>query len=179
VSCCELKLLLETCGGAWPCVPPNPTVRNKLLMLLAPFLRRWNYTRSLEQVCPVTHRLGEPPFSPWELVEQAVQRGLGSAGCGQRLFTLLAQRCPIVRCAVALVIRWVMNGRIFTSVLRLLGILQIGGGNKYLPPRQDVNAPDLYIPLMAAATYCLLSCFAAALHGKFKPEMMYSSVRLC
>lgn len=25
-------------------------VRNKLLMLLAPFLRRWNYTRVLEQV---------------------------------------------------------------------------------------------------------------------------------
>lgn len=76
-------------------------VRHKLLMLVAPFLRRWNYSRVLEQ---------------------------------------------------------------------------ISGGHKYLPPRQDVNAPDLYIPLMAAATYCLLMCLEAASRRIFKPELMTAAV---
>lgn len=53
---------------------------------------------------------------------------------------------------------------------------QISGGHKYLPPRQDVNAPDLYIPLMGAGTYCLLICLAAAQRRKFKPELMTSAV---
>lgn len=76
-------------------------VRAKLLMLVAPFLRRWTYTRVLEQ---------------------------------------------------------------------------IAGGHKYLPPRQDVNAPDLYIPLMGSGTYCLLICLAAAAKRKFKPDLMTSAV---
>lgn len=76
-------------------------VRHKLLMLVAPFLRRWTYSRVLEQ---------------------------------------------------------------------------ISGGHKYLPPRQDVNAPDLYIPLMAAATYCLLMCLEAASRHSFRPELMTSAV---
>ncbi len=54
--------------------------------------------------------------------------------------------------------------------------LQISGGHKYLPPRQDVNAPDLYIPLMGAGTYCLLICLAAAQRRKFKPELMTAAV---
>mmetsp|Transcript_16093 Transcript_16093/g.48203 ORF Transcript_16093/g.48203 Transcript_16093/m.48203 type:complete len:358 (-) Transcript_16093:1579-2652(-) len=76
-------------------------VRHKLLMLVAPFLRRWNYARVLEQ---------------------------------------------------------------------------ISGGHKYLPPRQDVNAPDLYIPLMAAGTYCILMCLEAAQRHAFKPDLMTSAV---
>ena len=54
--------------------------------------------------------------------------------------------------------------------------MQISGGHKYLPPKQDVNAPDLYIPAMAVGTYSLLVCFAAAAVGKFKPETMTSAV---
>ncbi|KAI3426106.1 hypothetical protein D9Q98_008485 [Chlorella vulgaris] len=58
---------------------------------------------------------------------------------------------------------------------------QISGGHKYLPPRQDVNAPDLYIPLMAIWTYCLLIGAAALARsgpsgGGFKPEIIYNSV---
>jgi len=56
------------------------------------------------------------------------------------------------------------------------GGLQISGGHKYLPPKQDVNAPDLYIPAMAVGTYCLLLCLSAAAGGKFKPEIMTSAV---
>lgn len=69
-------------------------VFNKLLMLLAPFLRRWNYTRTAEQ---------------------------------------------------------------------------IAGGHKYLPPRQDVNAPDLYIPFMAMCTYVILSAATLLARGQFQP----------
>ena len=76
----------KACAGAGApgcnpaCTPVAPSTparaaRSKLLMLLAPFLKKWSYTRALEQ---------------------------------------------------------------------------ISGGHKYLPPRQDVNAPDLYIPLCAA-----------------------------
>ena len=48
-----------------------------------------------------------------------------------------------------------------------------------MPPKQDVNAPDLYIPTMAVGTYCLLVCFASAAAAKFKPEVMTSAVRPC
>lgn len=53
---------------------------------------------------------------------------------------------------------------------------QISGGNKYLPPRQDVNAPDLYIPLAAFWTYCVLTGLAAYSRGSFTPEVMYTAV---
>lgn len=56
--------------------------------------------------------------------------------------------------------------------------VQISGGHKYLPPKQDVNAPDLYIPTMSVGTYCLLLCLAAAGRAKFKPEVMTAAVRV-
>ena len=43
--------------------------------------------------------------------------------------------------------------------------VQITGGHKYLPPRQDVNAPDLYIPFMAVCTFCLLACMSKLVHA--------------
>ncbi|KAK9814872.1 hypothetical protein WJX73_000954 [Symbiochloris irregularis] len=76
-------------------------VANKLLMLLAPFLRQWNYTRVAEQ---------------------------------------------------------------------------IAGGHKYLPPRQDVNAPDLYIPFMAMWTYVMLTGATLLAHKHFKPGSLYATV---
>lgn len=76
-------------------------VRNKFLMLLAPYLRRWNYTRVLEQIT---------------------------------------------------------------------------GGHKYLPPRQDVSAPDLYIPFMAVCTCCLLASISKVMTGRFSPDTMYATV---
>jgi len=49
---------------------------------------------------------------------------------------------------------------------------QIAGGQKYRPPSVDVNAPDLFIPVMAAWTYALLNCVVLTLNGKFQAEMM-------
>ena len=54
---------------------------------------------------------------------------------------------------------------------------QIAGGHKYLPPRQDASAPDLYIPLMAACTYCVLASVAQTAGRRFKPDTMYATVR--
>ena len=56
--------------------------------------------------------------------------------------------------------------------------MQITGGHKYLPPRQDVNAPDLYIPFMAVCTYCLLASISKLAHGSFTPDSMYALVSL-
>lgn len=53
---------------------------------------------------------------------------------------------------------------------------QISGGHRYLPPCQDTAAPDLYIPLMALWTYCILVVVAVFTAGTFRPEIVYSTV---
>jgi len=45
----------------------------------------------------------------------------------------------------------------------------------YLPPRDDLNSPDMYIPLMALVTYILLSTTLAGLRGAFQPELLGSN----
>lgn len=44
----------------------------------------------------------------------------------------------------------------------------------YLPPADDVNSPDMYIPVMSIVTYILLSTLIAGLRGEFKPELLGS-----
>ncbi|XP_042705709.1 protein YIF1A isoform X1 [Chrysemys picta bellii] len=41
-----------------------------------------------------------------------------------------------------------------------------------LTPRQDINAPDLYIPSMAFITYILLAGIALGLQQRFSPEVL-------
>ena len=45
-----------------------------------------------------------------------------------------------------------------------------------MPARQDVNAPDLYIPLMAVCTYCILGSIVRIGSGRFTPDTMYGLV---
>ncbi|KAL0714816.1 hypothetical protein Bca4012_021795 [Brassica carinata] len=40
------------------------------------------------------------------------------------------------------------------------------GRLSYKPPIYDINAPDLYIPLMAFGTYLVLAGFSLGLYGK-------------
>mmetsp|Transcript_27577 Transcript_27577/g.108096 ORF Transcript_27577/g.108096 Transcript_27577/m.108096 type:complete len:86 (+) Transcript_27577:1083-1340(+) len=40
-------------------------------------------------------------------------------------------------------------------------------------PRDDVNAPDLYIPVMALVTYVLLVGFISGTKGVFTPEVIF------
>ncbi|GKE11061.1 YIF1B-like protein, partial [Tanacetum coccineum] len=42
----------------------------------------------------------------------------------------------------------------------------VGGRLSYKPPIYDINAPDLYIPLMAFGTYVVLAGFSLGLQGK-------------
>ncbi|KAI9831746.1 MAG: hypothetical protein M1826_003077 [Phylliscum demangeonii] len=42
----------------------------------------------------------------------------------------------------------------------------------FLPPREDINSPDMYIPVMAFVTYILLSTLMAGLRGAFHPELL-------
>ncbi|OQR68476.1 protein YIF1A-like, partial [Tropilaelaps mercedesae] len=41
-----------------------------------------------------------------------------------------------------------------------------------VPPRYDVNAPDLYIPTMAFVSYILLSAYMMGLEDRFSPEVL-------
>lgn len=56
------------------------------------------------------------------------------------------------------------------------------GGNQmgnvpqsYLPPRDDLNSPDMYIPIMAFITYVLLSTVLAGMRGSFRPDLLGST----
>jgi hypothetical protein len=42
----------------------------------------------------------------------------------------------------------------------------------FLPPRDDINSPDMYIPVMALVTYILLSAMLAGFRGNFHPELL-------
>ena len=44
--------------------------------------------------------------------------------------------------------------------------------NVYKPPREDINAPDLYIPSMAYVTYILLTGISLGKNQKFTPDVL-------
>uniref|UniRef100_A0A0E0HTL3 YIF1b n=1 Tax=Oryza nivara TaxID=4536 RepID=A0A0E0HTL3_ORYNI len=48
----------------------------------------------------------------------------------------------------------------------------VGGRLSYKPPIQDINAPDLYIPLMAFGTYVVIAGYALGVLGRFTPEAL-------
>jgi len=52
------------------------------------------------------------------------------------------------------------------------GMTSNGQGPLFLPPREDINSPDMYIPVMAFVTYILLSTLLAGLRGAFRPELL-------
>jgi len=43
---------------------------------------------------------------------------------------------------------------------------------EFLPPREDINSPDMYIPVMAFVTYILLSTLIAGINGRFEPQLL-------
>ncbi|KAF5841748.1 YIF1-domain-containing protein [Dunaliella salina] len=53
---------------------------------------------------------------------------------------------------------------------------QVQGTQQFRPPRIDHNAPDLYIPIVAAWTYIILLCSNALLLQKYTPDLMYAMV---
>ncbi|EPS28567.1 hypothetical protein PDE_03513 [Penicillium oxalicum 114-2] len=53
-------------------------------------------------------------------------------------------------------------------------IIQQQYSSMFLPPRDDLNSPDMYIPVMALVTYILLSVLLAGFRGNFHPELLGS-----
>ncbi|KAF7303736.1 WD-REPEATS-REGION domain-containing protein [Mycena indigotica] len=49
------------------------------------------------------------------------------------------------------------------------------GQTEYLTPRDDLNSPDLYIPVMALVTYVLLSAFYSGVTARFQPQVLGES----
>lgn len=47
-----------------------------------------------------------------------------------------------------------------------------GSSDGYLPPRDDVNSPDLYIPTMAFVTYIIVTSVILGLESRFHPEVL-------
>lgn len=45
------------------------------------------------------------------------------------------------------------------------------GTNQFLPPNLDINAPDLYLPLMSFVTYILLWAAFQGINGDFHPQL--------
>jgi protein transport protein YIF1 len=67
------------------------------------------------------------------------------------------------------------QGRLSTSTTSVNGpVGQAEYTSIFLPPRDDLNSPDMYIPVMAFVTYILLSTILAGLRGSFKPELLGS-----
>ncbi|ETW75373.1 hypothetical protein HETIRDRAFT_67728 [Heterobasidion irregulare TC 32-1] len=46
------------------------------------------------------------------------------------------------------------------------------GHSEFQPPRDDINSPDLYIPVMAFVTYVLLAALQSGLQSRFDPEIL-------
>jgi hypothetical protein len=58
----------------------------------------------------------------------------------------------------------------------------IGPGGQegwYLPPRDDLNSPDMYIPVMALVTYILISSMLVGLRGNFDPQILGFNASFC
>ena len=54
---------------------------------------------------------------------------------------------------------------------RPLMFLPAGDGDAYRAPRDDINAPDLYIPTMGFVTWVLLSAILLGTRFDFTPEV--------
>lgn len=50
--------------------------------------------------------------------------------------------------------------------------MKLGNAGEPVPAKQDVNAPDLYIPLMAFITYVFVAGLVFGIQKRFSPEKL-------
>jgi len=50
--------------------------------------------------------------------------------------------------------------------------IKVEGQDAFLPPKQDLNAPDLYVPTMAFLTYVLTAAVILGTRNQFHPESL-------
>ncbi|KAI8092543.1 YIF1-domain-containing protein [Halteromyces radiatus] len=60
-----------------------------------------------------------------------------------------------------------------SSWTRSIKRTETGQMDGFRPPRDDINSPDLYIPVMAVVTYVLMCGLVAGRQGSFHPEKLY------
>ena len=86
----------------------------------------------------------------------------------------------LMMCVAFSFFMFVLSLLIFAALLVFFIVIQDEGStHKWLPPKYDVNAPDLYIPCMAFSTYILLVGFSNGQSNKFTPEALIQAVYSC
>lgn len=68
------------------------------------------------------------------------------------------------------IVLWPWRHRPWSRTLRRSETSGVAEG--WRPPREDINCPDLYIPVMALVTYILLSAVIAGSQGQFDPRIL-------
>ena len=142
-------------------------MRSKLLLLAAPFLKRWNYARHAEQISgghkylPPRQDVNAPGEEGGCYLE--LQRRNTATACSSRVSACM-RGSACLHCLSALLVRAAAKAAYTKAALCLPTLPQA----------------DLYIPDMALWTYCLLLGVAALArsgpNGGFKPETIYNSV---
>ncbi len=145
-------------------------------MLVAPFLKRWTYTRQAEQVGP--HAACLPPAGldlAWRTKLACMHCSLCNPSTRRLPPHGTARHCPACRLCLVPVLAY---SRPLPPSLSLPHFAaQMQGAHAFKPPKEDVNSPDLYIPTMALWTYTLLVCAVNAGRGRFNPDKVYPLVR--
>jgi len=54
-----------------------------------------------------------------------------------------------------------------------------GPGCTFRPPSEDINAPDMYLPLMSFITYAIVVAFVMGTAGEFTPDVLYTLIQSC
>ncbi|GLD91481.1 hypothetical protein PINS_up000014 [Pythium insidiosum] len=62
---------------------------------------------------------------------------------------------------------------------RRLGQQDSAEGKSYAPPTRDVNAPDLYLPLMGFLTYILIAGYTKGASNQFSPDVIGNDASYC
>ncbi|KAJ0404771.1 hypothetical protein P43SY_005595 [Pythium insidiosum] len=62
---------------------------------------------------------------------------------------------------------------------RRVGVQDSAEAKSYAPPTRDVNAPDLYLPLMGFLTYILIAGYTKGASNQFSPDVIGNDASYC
>lgn len=148
-------------------------MRTKLLLLAAPFLKRWNYARHAEQISG-----GHKYLPPRQDVNAPGEERWRVGFLGVQCSCWMAESLWSTRTAEGGCLLRVLHSASLAAVLVAAAARR--PANRCRTP-VPLLPSDLYIPVMALWTYCLLLGVAALARsgptGGFKPETIYNSVR--
>jgi len=107
-------------------------------------------------------------FGRKDSIEQNIKEGINKYLAAANLkyyFSIdesyVYRKCRLILCPI-----------IYKGTWKRQTVKMDGGQEAYLPPRKDLNAPDLYIPTMAFITYVLTAGFILGTKKQFTPEVL-------